>query len=561
MGFLDDMSTAVAGFGVFAELNVPAGELPGSAVRLSDASVRDALGMVAGLQKQVATLQAVLVGVAATRSGRDRGHGGLVQGTGHRNTVEFVRDVTGVTRGEAIRAVKVGEALLDGIGGPAGDGTGGHGPDGPGTGSGSPDETGTDAGSTSDAAAVTPWHEPLRVALLAGALTTGQLHAIKTGLGEPPVGRVLGVGTNETVTGTGSDTGADLGDDGDIGDAGGTGAGGRGSGADRHDAETVVAAWRAAARELAAEAPLCTVEDLASRARVLRDMLDPAGAEDRYAVRFAKRAYRWSTTSDGLPAAHVVFDEEAGAWFRSLMDTALSPRRGGPRFVTADEKKQADALVNDPRTNDQLAYDLLLDVLRAGALANAKDVYGTKEAGVRLVTLTDTVTGETAHRDVLGRLVAAAHTEDGTVTIPGSVLERALCATGSIEAHLDTCGTPLDLGREARLYSARQKLVMAIRDGGCLWPGCDRPPAYCEAHHCEHWAHGGNTDCASGVLLCRYHHLYLHNTGWRIEPVTGGFVLHAPPGMNLTPIPLRSKASLRWLWDPPPERSPWRNAA
>ncbi len=507
------MSEAVTRLGVFAELDVPAGELPGSVVRLSDASVRDALGMVAGLQKQVATLQAVLVGVAAARSGRDRGHGGLVQGTGHRNAVEFVRDVTGVSRGEAIRAVKVGEALLDGVGDADGR------------------AVGPDAGSTpdagSDAVAVAPWHEPLRVALLAGVITTGQLHAIKTGLSEPPVG---------------ADTEGHV------------------PGVDGHDTD-VVAAWRAAARELAAEASLCTVEDLASRARVLRDMLDPAGAEDRYAVRFGKRSYRWSTTSDGLPAAHVVFDEEAGAWFRSLMDTALSPRRGGPRFVAADEKKQADALVNDPRTNDQLAYDLFLDVLRAGALANAKDVYGTKEAGVRLVTLTDTVTGETAHRDVLGRLVAAAHTEDGTVTIPGSVLERALCATGSIEAHLDTCGTPLDLGREARLYSARQKLVMAIRDGGCLWPGCDRPPAYCEAHHCEHWAHGGNTDCASGVLLCRYHHLYLHNTGWRIEPVTGGFVLHAPPGMNLTPIPLRSKASLRWLWDPPPERSPWRNAA
>ncbi|MFT4136599.1 HNH endonuclease signature motif containing protein, partial [Microbacterium sp.] len=226
--------------------------------------------------------------------------------------------------------------------------------------------------------------------------------------------------------------------------------------------------------------------------------------------------------------------------------------------------------------------------------AEPEDVYGTKEAGIRLVTLTDTVTGDTvhrnafdrllttdtthqdalgrlvatdtAHRDTLGRLVTTAQSEDGSLTIPGSVLERALCATGTIEVTLDTCGTPLDLGREARLYSARQKLVMAVRDGGCLWPGCDRPPAYCEAHHAEHWADGGNTDCATGVLLCRYHHLHLHNTGWRIQPVPrgagGGFVLHAPPGMHLDPIPLRSKSSLRWLWDPPPpHRPPWRTAA
>ena len=164
MRFLEDMSTAVAGLGVFAELDVPASELPSSVVLLSDASVRDALAMVARLQKQVATLQAVLVGVAAARSGRDRGHGGLVQGTGHRNAVEFVRDVTGVSRREAIRAVTVGEALLDGHG------------DGNGHAvvplSGDTSETGGVEADETDAAAPVPWHEPLRVALLAGALTT-----------------------------------------------------------------------------------------------------------------------------------------------------------------------------------------------------------------------------------------------------------------------------------------------------------------------------------------------------------------------------------------------------
>ncbi len=387
MGFLEDMSDTVAALGVFAELDVPAGELPGSVVRLSDASVRDALGVVAGLVKQATTLQAVLVGVAAARSGRDRGHGGLVQGTGHRNAVEFVRDVTGVSQGEAIRAVKVGEALLDGVGDADGR------------------AVGPDAGSTpdagSDAVAVAPWHEPLRVALLAGALTTGQLYAIKTGLGEPPVTGADG-GATDTGSGAGDGTAAD----GNVPDA------------DARDAD-VVAAWRAAASELAAEAPLCTVEDLGSRARVLRDLLDPTGAEDRFAARFGKRSYRWSTTTDGLAAAHIVFDDEAGAWLRTLMDTALSPRRGGPRFVAADEKKQAEELVADPRSNEQLAYDLFLDVVRAGALANVKDVFGAKEAGVRLVTLTDTVTGETAHRDAFGRLVAAAHADDGAVTVPG----------------------------------------------------------------------------------------------------------------------------------------------
>ena len=46
-----------------------------------------------------------------------------------------------------------------------------------------------------------------------------------------------------------------------------------------------------------------------------------------------------------VPHLAIVFDDEGGAWFRSLMDTALSPRRGGPRFVAEGEKKAADAIV------------------------------------------------------------------------------------------------------------------------------------------------------------------------------------------------------------------------
>ncbi|MFT4229216.1 MAG: DUF222 domain-containing protein [Microbacterium sp.] len=499
MSFIEDISDAVKRFAMFEELDVDAAALPSSVLRLSDASVRDLLSETTGLIKQVTVLQSVLAGVASARSSRERGHRGFVQQTGHRNTVEFIRDLTGATRGEATRAVKVGEALLDGV-----------------------DDTvpqtepgGVDAGPTR-----VPWHEPLREAVLAGSLTTAQHHAIRTGLGDPPA-------------------------------------------IDGRECESVVDAWRAAARGLAREAAGCTVEDLAARARSLRDMLDPAGAEGRYAARFAQRSYRWSTTPDGVRRAHITFDDEAGAWAQGLMDAALSPRRGGPRFVAADEKQRAEDLLDDPRTNEQLAYDLFLDIFRAGALANAEDVYGTKEAGVRLVAVKDIVAGGTAQRDAFGRLVAVAHSDDGALTVAGSALERALCATGTVEVTVDTCGNPLDVGREARLFTPKQKLALAVRDGGCLWPGCDRPPAYCESHHCDHWVDGGRTDCARGVLLCRYHHLHLHNAGWRItRDKDGPFLLHPPPGVGeQEPIALKSKSPLRWLWDPPPERARWRLAA
>jgi hypothetical protein len=35
------------------------------------------------------------------------------------------------------------------------------------------------------------------------------------------------------------------------------------------------------------------------------------------------------------------------------------------------------------------------------------------------------------------------------------------------------------------------------------WPGCDRPLAWCDAHHLHHWVDGGPTDLANLALLCR----------------------------------------------------------
>ncbi|MGC5254697.1 HNH endonuclease signature motif containing protein, partial [Escherichia coli] len=60
------------------------------------------------------------------------------------------------------------------------------------------------------------------------------------------------------------------------------------------------------------------------------------------------------------------------------------------------------------------------------------------------------------------------------------------------------------------------RVALAIRDGGCVWPDCTRPAAYCEAHPADHYSEGGCTDIDRGVLLCRFHHMLLHNRGWRL---------------------------------------------
>jgi hypothetical protein len=74
------------------------------------------------------------------------------------------------------------------------------------------------------------------------------------------------------------------------------------------------------------------------------------------------------------------------------------------------------------------------------------------------------------------------------------------------------------VGREQRLFTTRQRTALGVRDGGCRFPGCTKPPSWCEAHHVDHWLRDhGKTDIENGILLCRYHHMLIHTKGWEIN--------------------------------------------
>jgi hypothetical protein len=88
---------------------------------------------------------------------------------------------------------------------------------------------------------------------------------------------------------------------------------------------------------------------------------------------------------------------------------------------------------------------------------------------------------------------------------------------------------PLEVGRSTRVVSAAQRAALVVRDGGCGFPGCDRPPAWCEAHHLRHWLQGGPTDLANLALLCRAHHRAVHEGGWRLTRDPDGRLAATPP--------------------------------
>jgi hypothetical protein len=124
-------------------------------------------------------------------------------------------------------------------------------------------------------------------------------------------------------------------------------------------------------------------------------------------------------------------------------------------------------------------------------------------------------------------------------------IERLACSGDTVEVGFGGDGQPLDVGREQRFYTRPQRTALALRDGGCRWPGCERPPSWTEAHHTKYWSRDrGKTDVADGILLCRYHHLLAHNNHWEIHHNGAEYWLVPPPGIDpdQTPIPMPSKS-------------------
>ncbi len=149
------------------------------------------------------------------------------------------------------------------------------------------------------------------------------------------------------------------------------------------------------------------------------------------------------------------------------------------------------------------------------------------------------------------RTGSASTIRPGLFTVDGdrlTTLERyqhLLCDAGVTTLIVDALGVPLDLGQTVRLATPAQRRALAIRDGGCVFPGCDAPVSWCDAHHVDWYEHGGPTDIANLALLCRRHHGITHRHGWTMTTTPDQhFTWTTPSGVTLH--------SQRHLGRPPP---------
>jgi hypothetical protein len=295
-----------------------------------------------------------------------------------------------------------------------------------------------------------------------------------------------------------------------------------------------------AAQQLCEEAASLHPDRLLKRARVLRDELDENGIAGRERERIERRSLRHYMLANGMGRFVWDLDPENYATLVELYNRATSPKRG-VRFVSGSQKETAERILADPRSIAQLASDTMLGLVQAGAGADSSQLLGAGAAVIRVLVTHESLDSFEGH----------GHIEGLSEPIAIESVERLICDGDSRVVTFDESGQPLDVGREQRFFTKKQRIALAARDGGCVFGDCDKPPSMTEAHHIVYWARDkGQTNVKDGVCLCKFHHLLIHNHGWEIRRVAGRYYLIPPRSIDpdQNPVPMRSRsAALRDL--------------
>ncbi|CAN5337191.1 hypothetical protein BH09ACT10_BH09ACT10_15710 [soil metagenome] len=108
-------------------------------------------------------------------------------------------------------------------------------------------------------------------------------------------------------------------------------------------------------------------------------------------------------------------------------------------------------------------------------------------------------------------------------------LRRVGCEARILPQIMGTKTVTLDMGRDERLHNKQHRLSLTAKYGGCAFPDCHAPPAWCDIHHVEFWKNGGSTTLADGVPLCKQHHNLIHDEQWTAHIAPDGWAEFTPP--------------------------------
>lgn len=260
-----------------------------------------------------------------------------------------------------------------------------------------------------------------------------------------------------------------------------------------------------------------------AQGRVLRAVVPERADEalETQLQRQAEAAHRQRSLRFFFEGASVRFDGSlprlaAEEWIAQLDAHAEKARR-----AAIDRR---DPLADRP-TPEQRRADALMAMVRHRGRASASD--SSSGSSARVLVLLD--------YDKLAHSAAAAGVLPDGQPLSAGELRRLCCEAELIPAVLGGASEVLDVGRASRLVTPEIKTALIARDGGCVFPGCDAPPAHCDAHHWTPWWAGGNTSLTDLVLQCHSHHPIVEparhgvRDQWQVRVAADGLPEFIPP--------------------------------
>lgn len=288
------------------------------------------------------------------------------------------------------------------------------------------------------------------------------------------------------------------------------------------------------------EARLCELALTATASQLARMVAGFRAADGSRVRQQLKRQASWRIREDGMVEVRACLPPDEGALLVAAL-TAAKDQFGAP---PVSDYSSADALLDvargflDTAPEDRSGEDRRLVVLHvstdslvggdsdsgnvpAGTIADPNDTAaeedGAAPGGVPAGTPPRPGSGDpTCHVDGVG-------------PVERETARRFCCDADLLGAVVDEHREVLALGRTRRLVSRAQRRALMIRDQMCRFPGCAQT-RHLDAHHVVSWLAGGPTDLENLILLCRFHHTFVHEGGMTIRRIGASWTFVMPDG-------------------------------
>lgn len=287
-----------------------------------------------------------------------------------------------------------------------------------------------------------------------------------------------------------------------------------------------------------------SVADLRRTMMVWADQVDDEPSDDPEQNAHNRRYLQVSMVGDGVKLDGF-FAPEAGAKIQAVMNALMAEL-----YRDGDASSPATGLKLSTPVQRADAFEVAMNrLLGSGKLAKSGGVPASVAVTVPLSRLEDPCCSKVSRADLLAnlkaklgqglasqlderarsgqpldlaRLLAEGSASLGVSNGPGELVlsaqaaQRMTCDCVVQQILISPTGEPLAVGRAERFFTPAQRKALNVRDGGCVFPWCQKPPSWCDAHHIKHWIDGGETNLNNAALLCSHHHHQVHADKHRV---------------------------------------------